>query len=62
MQYCTLVSFGALHVGYALALFQTSAILSVILGHQFFQEKHFAQRLIGSVVMVGGAALIVWKR
>lgn len=62
MQFCTLVSFQILQVGYALALFQTSAILSVILGYKFFQERHLVQRLIGSCVMVLGAVLIVTSR
>jgi drug/metabolite transporter (DMT)-like permease len=62
MQYCTLASFEVLQVGYALALFQTSAILSVILGYRLFQERHFLRRLTGSAIMVGGAALIVWQR
>ncbi len=62
MQFCTLVSFKLLHVGYALALFQTSAILSVILGYRFFQERNVIQRLVGSCVMVAGAILIVTSR
>jgi hypothetical protein len=33
--------------------------LTVILAHRFFREDHFAQRMIGSVVMVVGAALII---
>ncbi|MGE5610077.1 MAG: EamA family transporter [Bacillota bacterium] len=62
MQLCTLVSFQVLHVGYALALFQTSSIISVILGYRYFQERHIFQRLVGSVVMVVGAALIIGSR
>jgi drug/metabolite transporter (DMT)-like permease len=59
MQLCTLVSFQALQVGYALALFQTSSLISVILGYRFFQERHVFQRLVGSGVMVAGAVLII---
>jgi drug/metabolite transporter (DMT)-like permease len=59
MQLTTLLAFGRLQVGYSLALFQLSALLSVLLGHRFFQEGHLARRLAGSGVMVAGAALIV---
>jgi drug/metabolite transporter (DMT)-like permease len=62
MQLCTLLTFQALQVGYALALFQTSAIISVILGYRLFQERHFLRRLGGSTVMVVGAALIIMGR
>jgi drug/metabolite transporter (DMT)-like permease len=46
-------------VGYALALFQTSTLISVLLGHQLFKERNIAERLIGSMVMIAGAVLIV---
>lgn len=59
MQLSTLLSFGKLQVGYSLALFQTSTLLSVFFGYQFFQEKNFARRLWGSLVMVLGASCIV---
>lgn len=62
MQLCTLLTFGGFQVGYALALFQTSTLLTVVLGHRLFQEQHFIQRLVGSTVMVAGAALIVTSR
>jgi drug/metabolite transporter (DMT)-like permease len=59
MQYTTLVTLEGLQVGYALALFQTSAVLSVLLGRWIFQETGFWRRLAGSIVMASGAALIV---
>jgi drug/metabolite transporter (DMT)-like permease len=62
MQFCTLASFQALQVGPALALFQTSTLLTVILGHRLFRERDFARRMAGSLVMVCGAALIVVSR
>jgi len=55
----TLFIFGALQVGYSLALFQLSTLISVFLGYRFFAERNIRRRLIGSVVMVIGAALIV---
>lgn len=45
-------------VGYALALFQTSALLSVLFGYQFFREQGIARKLIGAGIMVTGAILI----
>jgi drug/metabolite transporter (DMT)-like permease len=59
MQLSTLLTFGALQVGYSLALFQTSTLLSVLFGYHFFQEKNVLRRLLGAVIMVLGAALII---
>jgi drug/metabolite transporter (DMT)-like permease len=59
MQYCTIVSFGGLPIGSALALFQTSTLISVLLGWRVFREKNILERLAGSAVMVAGAVLIV---
>jgi drug/metabolite transporter (DMT)-like permease len=62
MQLCTLITLKELKVGYALALFQTSTLLSVVLGYKVFQERNILERLIGSMVMVAGAALIIIGR
>jgi drug/metabolite transporter (DMT)-like permease len=62
MQLCTLATLNWLHVGSALALFQTSALLSVVLGYKVFRERQFLKRLIGSAVMVAGAILVVVGR
>jgi drug/metabolite transporter (DMT)-like permease len=62
MQFCTLVAFATVQVAAALALFQTSAVVSVLLGHHIFREPHLARRLTGTVVMVAGAVLIVLSR
>jgi drug/metabolite transporter (DMT)-like permease len=59
MQLTTLLTFAVLNVGYSLALFQTSTLLTVILGSWFFHEPHFGRRMLGSAVMVAGAALII---
>ena len=58
MQFCTIITLGGFQVGYALALFQTSTLISVVLGWRFFSERHIARRLVGSAVMIGGAILI----
>lgn len=59
MQFSTLHTFGKLQVGYSLALFQLSTLLSVILGHRYFQEQNIRRRLLGTLIMVGGAVMIV---
>jgi drug/metabolite transporter (DMT)-like permease len=46
-------------VGYALALFQLSILLSVVLGHQFFNELHLFKKMMGATIMVIGSALII---
>lgn len=59
MQAATLFTFGKLPVGYSLALFQLSSLVSVFLGYRYFAERNIRRRLIGSVIMVVGAVLIV---
>jgi drug/metabolite transporter (DMT)-like permease len=59
MQLTTLLTFEKLQVGYSLALFQLSVLITVYLGHRFFQERSIRRRLVGSLVMVIGAVLIV---
>jgi drug/metabolite transporter (DMT)-like permease len=59
MQFCTLVTFVEVQVGYALALFQTSTLLSVVLGYQVFKEPNFVRRMLAAVVMAVGAVLIL---
>lgn len=62
MQLSTTVAFSGMQVGYALALFQTSAVVSVLFGYQFFGERQLLPKLIGAIIMVIGAALIVLVR
>ena len=59
MQLCTIIVLGGFQVGYALALFQTSTLLTVFLGYKVFKEENILERLTGSVVMVAGAVIIV---
>jgi drug/metabolite transporter (DMT)-like permease len=59
MQVTTLLTFGKLQVGYSLALFQLSTLISVFLGYRYFEERNMKRRLFGSSVMVAGAVLIV---
>ena len=59
MQLTTLLTFGELQVGYSLALFQLSSLISVFLGYRYFRKRNIRKRLVGSAIMVAGAALIV---
>jgi drug/metabolite transporter (DMT)-like permease len=59
MQLSTVLTFGKLQVGYSLALFQLSTLISVVLGYHYFKEGQVRRRLAGSVVMAAGAVLIV---
>jgi len=58
MQVTTLLTFGVMQVGYSLALFQLSTLISVFLGYRYFQEQNIRRRLFGSGVMIAGAVLI----
>lgn len=62
MQLCTIITFSGFQVGYALALFQTSTLLTVLLGHKLFNEGHLVERLTGSLVMIAGALLIILSK
>jgi drug/metabolite transporter (DMT)-like permease len=59
MQYSTNYTFEHMPVGYALSLFQLSIIVSVLLGHRFFQEQDIRKKLIGSMIMIAGSILII---
>lgn len=62
MQLSTNYAFDGIQVSYALALFQISALVSVLLGVVFFQETHLWRKLAGAIVMVAGAILIILFR
>ncbi len=59
MQLTTNYVFDHMPVGYALALFQLSILVSVLLGYRFFKEKDIRKKLIGSVIMIAGSVLII---
>ena len=62
MQFTTNYVFDHLPVGYALSLFQLSTIVSVLLGYTVFKEKDIRKKLIGSVIMIVGSAVIILMR
>ncbi len=59
MQYSTNFVFNRINVSYALALFQLSAVLSVILGWKYFSEHNIRKKLTGSIIMVIGAIILI---
>lgn len=59
MEYSTNYVFARMNVGYALALFQLSSIVTVIFGYRFFKEKNLIKKLIGSFIMIIGSVLII---
>lgn len=61
MQWSTNYVFQRMPVGYALALFQLSAVLSVIYGRLIFHETGILKKLLASVVMIAGSILIIFN-
>lgn len=59
MQFGTNYSFANMPVGYALALFQLSSIVSVLLGYRFFKETDIRKKLLGTAIMIAGTVLII---
>lgn len=59
MQYSTNFVFSKIHVSYALALFQLSTLLSVILGAKIFHETGLKRKVIASLIMIFGAIVII---
>ncbi|MBL7770086.1 MAG: EamA family transporter [Flavipsychrobacter sp.] len=62
MQLSTIFVLDKMPVGYALALFQLSIIVTVWLGHRIFGEANLRQKLIGSIIMLIGSVLILLSK
>ena len=62
MQITTNYVFSKMQVGYGLALFQLSALVSVVLGWKYFKETNIIKKLFGTVIMVIGAVIITLLR
>lgn len=59
MQYTTNYVFQNMNVSYALALFQLSSVVNVIFGYKFFKETQVKKKLVGTIIMIIGAAIII---
>jgi len=53
------MAFSLTNLGFATAIFKLSMVFTVIFGWLFFKEKDIKNRLLGSLVMLLGAALLV---
>ena len=61
MQYSTNYVFNHMPVAYALALFQLSALVSVVLGYKLFREHDVIVKLVGSAIMIAGFVMIIFS-
>lgn len=62
MEYSTNYVFSKMNVGYALALFQLSSIVTVVFGYKIFKEQNLIKKLIGSLIMIIGSVLIILNK
>ncbi len=59
LQIFSLYTFKFVFVGYSLALFQLSSVISVFFGSRVFKENNIGYRYLASLIMVIGAAVII---
>lgn len=59
MQYTTNYVFARINVGYALALFQLSTVVSIFLGWHIFKETDIRKKLLGAAIMIAGSVMII---
>lgn len=59
MQFSTNFVFKRMDVGLALALFQLSSIVAVVMGYKIFNEKQILKKLLGSAIMILGSCFIL---
>lgn len=59
-QYATNYAFCHINVSYALALFQLSTIVSIVLGYRLFHETSILKKLLGACIMIAGSLLIIF--
>lgn len=59
MQYTTNYVFLKMNVSYALALFQLSTIVSLLLGVNVFKEKDLITKMFATLIMLAGATIII---
>jgi drug/metabolite transporter (DMT)-like permease len=59
LQIFSLYTFKYVYVGYSLALFQLSSVISVFFGSKVFKEGNIKYRYLASVIMIAGTLVIV---
>lgn len=53
------IAFSLTDLGFATAIFKTSILFTVILGWLFLKEHNIKERILGSVIMILGVALLI---
>lgn len=61
MQYSTNYVFEKMNVGFALAIFQLSSVVTVLFGYKFFNEHDIKKKLAGCLIMISGSCLIIFS-
>ena len=61
MQFSTNIVFSKMEVGAALALFQLSAIVNLVLGYKIFREGGMLRKAIGTIIMIFGSVVILFN-
>ena len=59
MTLTTNYAFKYMNVGYALALFQLSTLVSIAFGYKLFHETDIRKKVLGSVIMIVGSVIII---
>ena len=59
MQLSTNYVFQKMNVGFAMALFQLSSIVAIVMGYKMFGEKQLTKKILGTVIMITGSCLIL---
>ena len=59
MQFSTNIVFEKMSVPCALALFQLSSLVSVILGRKYFSEGQIKKKIAGTIVMIFGSIVVI---
>lgn len=59
MQLSTNIVFKNMNVGFALALFQLSTLVTLFLGFRMFHEKDMKKKIIGTLIMISGSVMIL---
>lgn len=59
MQLTTNYVFNKINVGYALALFQLSSLISIFFGYKIFNEKNIRKKIIGAIIMIFGSIVVI---
>ena len=60
LQLFSLYTFKFVFVGYSLALFQLSSVISVFFGSRIFREENIAPRYLACLIMIVGAGIILF--